>query len=920
MRFLPFLLCILVFRLSYGQEETRNGKKPEIKNGVRIQSIPSLRQFKPNISRNPSPTRSLDGLKFKKKFRDPKIDYGSPGRDQHIQNGNTTIKEKAVIRFSGDGAGFTTVVPADPVLAAGPGHLVQMINGIQGAMVRVMDKSGKELVPQRYLHQLLNQRDYFGYGDPVALYDQFASRFIIAEFGSDSCSGCYPNTLIVGMSSGSDPSGGWNFYKFRSNYLVDYPKFAAWPEILFATTNDYNSAGTEYLGSSVLAIDKMAMANGQSIAAIQGVRLQNPGIYYKFLSLAPVNISGSQVSTNQHEGLFMYFHDDNRTASTSDADSLGLIGFRPDFGNPLGSTIRFIRQLEVSPFKSNICDGTRTCISSAGGKYYDDLSDRLMHKIYYRHFDSHSSIVLNHTVDAVYPSGKPRAAIRWYELRDQGNGWEIHQQSTFSPDADGRFMGTININRAGQIGLAYNLSGPDKYASLYFTGRNPGDSLGILTLEETLVKAGTGYGTFDNRWGDYNDMVTDVIDDSTFWFTGMYGSGNWQTRISALNFPNGNPGLKQKTDLVLKKIISPLSRPCANEIKPAILLLNNGTDTIFSFHIIFDHGREKDSISWTGMLEPSEEIIIDNFIPYPISDGEKGIFAAYTSFPNEQGDDNPGNDSARISWSYAAPVEMSLAEDFEDPSLMNDKWGIDGNWNPVTTNSGKGISMKAGNYLYTDTKLSGLSSPPVIIPEADSIYLVFDMAYPSIPENKVTDTLEIILKDHCGEPIASVFKKWGTALATTGRSPDIYIPGDSMGFQPQATDWKTNPINITSYLQGRNIFQVEFKNGSSGGDNLYLDNINIYPVILPERLKKNGYLVFPNPTGNHIYIRHIKDPEDLVAVELSNMQGQLLYRKSFRKNATRQFQLDLKPYATGVYQLRLVYTGRVITERIIKTR
>lgn len=918
MRIFILFLCILITRLSVGQEATREGKKPEIRNGIRIQSIPSLRRFQPDLTRNPVPTRGLDGLKFKKKFRDQKKDFGSEGRDLHIQK-NTSIKEKAVIRFNGDGAGFTTVVPADPVLAVGPGHLIQLVNGIQGSLVRVMDRTGREIVPQRYLHQLVNRPDYFGYGDPVVLYDQFTARFIIAEFGSDSCSGCYPNTLMVGMSSGSDPAGGWNFYKFSSDNMVDYPKFAAWPDILFATTNDYNSAGTEYLGTSVMAIDKRAMANGSPEVAIRSKRLQSPGIYYKFLSLAPVNISGNRLSGNASEGLFMYFHDDNRTTVGTDKDSLGLIGFQPDFNNQSPGAFRFIKQIEVSPFKSDICQGTRTCIPSAGGKYYDDLSDRLMHKIYYRSFGNHASIVLNHTVDAAYP-GEPRAAIRWYELRNHGNGWEVYQQSTFSPDTDARFMGTININRAGQIGIAYNLSGPGKYASLYFTGRNPGDSLGMLTLEETLIKGGTAYGTFDNRWGDYNDMVTDITDDSTFWFTGMYGSGNWQTRISALNFPNSTGAVKFRADLVLKKINDPISRPCTNEINPSVTIANNGTDTIHSFLLFFDHGNGKDSISWNGSLLPGEEILVKDFSSISLTDGQKGIFSVYTSQPNQQQDDHPNDDSSWVSWQYSIPEEMNLEEDFEDPLRTDIRWGIEGNWSSISGNSSKGYSIRAANYLTYNSSSAGLYSPPIAVPRADSIYLSFDLAYPSIPSNRLTDTLEIILRDYCGEAIASIFKKWGPSLSTTEQPPEIYLPGDSSGFVPRESDWKNILVNITPYLQEKGIFRAEFRNGFSGGDNLYLDNIHIYPVILPERLKKNGYLVFPNPTGNHIYIRHIKDPEDLVAVEISNMQGQLLLRKSFRKNATRQFQLDMKPFSTGVYQLRLVYTDRVITERIIKSR
>ncbi|MBK7433387.1 MAG: DUF11 domain-containing protein [Chitinophagaceae bacterium] len=95
-------------------------------------------------------------------------------------------------------------------------------------------------------------------------------------------------------------------------------------------------------------------------------------------------------------------------------------------------------------------------------------------------------------------------------------------------------MGSININSKGQIALGYNLSSPTKYASIFFTGRNIGDAPNTMSVQEVSARNGTAYGTFGNRWGDYNDMATDIQNDSLFWMTAMYGNAasQWATRIT----------------------------------------------------------------------------------------------------------------------------------------------------------------------------------------------------------------------------------------------------------------------------------------------------------------------------------------------------------------------------------------------------
>jgi hypothetical protein len=163
------------------------------------------------------------------------------------------------------------------------------------------------------------------------------------------------------------------------------------------------------------------------------------------------------------------------------------------------------------------------------------LADRMMYRLQYRNFGSYEAMVTNHTVDV---DGADRAGVRWYELRKSGANWGIYQQGTYSPDSNNRWMGSVAMDKAGNISLGYSVSSSTVYPSIRYTGRLSGDPLGQMTLEEGVLVAGTGSQLHSaSRWGDYSMMAVDPADDCTFWYTQEYyettSELDWQTRIGA---------------------------------------------------------------------------------------------------------------------------------------------------------------------------------------------------------------------------------------------------------------------------------------------------------------------------------------------------------------------------------------------------
>jgi hypothetical protein len=164
----------------------------------------------------------------------------------------------------------------------------------------------------------------------------------------------------------------------------------------------------------------------------------------------------------------------------------------------------------------------------------DAIGDRLMFRSAYRNFGDHESLVGNFTV-----SSGGVAGIRWYELRGVTNGpVTTFQQSTYQPDTDWRWMGSISMDGQGNMAMGFSASSPTIHTQIRYTGRLASDPINQMTLGEAHIKDGNGAQiNTSNRWGDYSDMTVDPVDDSTFWYTQEYydtlSSFNWRTQIAS---------------------------------------------------------------------------------------------------------------------------------------------------------------------------------------------------------------------------------------------------------------------------------------------------------------------------------------------------------------------------------------------------
>ncbi|OQY29767.1 MAG: hypothetical protein B6244_02975 [Candidatus Cloacimonetes bacterium 4572_55] len=513
-RFIRFFLAIfMILWIWYPGVPHAADDPPTVSGPGRWDISPPLRNM-PQIPPRAKEPREIFNYQLPLPYgADNPLQDGDPVR-QSQQGSRDHNSREILLNF--DGIDLSSGAPPDPVGDVGANHYIQMVN----SSFAIWDKQGTLLygpVANRTLWQDFGgQCEFENDGDPIVVYDHLADRWILTQFAIPDDGENEDFYECIAVSQTGDPTGTWYRYGYSfGNVMPDYPKFGIWPDGYYMSANEFYGN----FGAGAIAFDRDAMLNGDPDARM---------VYFSRFSLRgflPADLDGPPPP----EGTPNYF------ARISGSNQIQIWEFDVDWDNPENSTFSLQGSVVTAYFDPGMCFGARDCIPQPDiNDGLDAISDRLMYSLQYRNFGEYQTMVVNHTVDVDFD----HAGVRWYELRNYDQGWEVHQQSTFAPDDQHRWMGSAAMNGSGDIALGYSLSSERTYPSSCITGRQGDDPLNEMTYPELVLAAGGGSQSGSgNRWGDYSMMTVDPIDDETFWYTNEYisrtGSFDWDTRIAA---------------------------------------------------------------------------------------------------------------------------------------------------------------------------------------------------------------------------------------------------------------------------------------------------------------------------------------------------------------------------------------------------
>lgn len=520
MRLISVLLIICIPALSLSAQSISESK-PRVSKCIYFDVSPPLT----DMIKTPPPKADLswkDGivLNHLSRAEQPK-DASAPGADHSVQDYyGVSATDSLLVSFDGNSntQGFA---PPDCDEDVGPNHCFNVVN----CHFSIYDKAGNLLIgPIANSAMFTGLPNNSNNGDAVVLYDEIENRWIFTQFSLPN----YPNGPffeMVAVSQTGDPLGSYYRYQFQFTYMPDYPKLGIWPDGIYMSSNNFGTSGD--VGTGAACFDKVSMYAGNQTAQMVYFSLPSSNEAWAVL---PSDCDGTYPPAGTPD-FFAWLANQH----------IRIYGFHVDWTTPSNSTYTQLVTIPVAAYNGSVPD-----IPQKGTTFkLDPISGRLMFRLPFRNFGTHWAMVCNATVNV-----NGHAGVRWWELRNNTSNpanWTIYQESTYSPDDNGRWMGSIAIDSLNNIALGFSLSGDNKYPSVYYTGRQETDPLSSMSVAESPVIDGGGSQTTliggRPRWGDYSSMSADPAAPGKFWYTQEYyqtsnPSWTWYARVGAFSIGN----------------------------------------------------------------------------------------------------------------------------------------------------------------------------------------------------------------------------------------------------------------------------------------------------------------------------------------------------------------------------------------------
>ena len=163
------------------------------------------------------------------------------------------------------------------------------------------------------------------------------------------------------------------------------------------------------------------------------------------------------------------------------------------------------------------------------------------------------------------------------------------------------------------------------------------------------------------------------------------------------------------------------------------------------------------------------------------------------------------------------------------------------------------------------------------------------------------DKLQILASSDCGNTWTVVDEIVGTNLHTAS----ILWPNNN--FYPSSQDWSSANINLGDY-DGLNDISIGIKGIFGGGNNLYIDDINIQGTLVSTQISdiiNNPVSIYPNPTKNKLFIDNKYEE-----LKIYNIIGELVLQTKMVR------EIDLSNIESGIYLVKISIKDKIITKKI----
>lgn len=261
---------------------------------------------------------------------------------------------------------------------------------------------------------------------------------------------------------------------------------------------------------------------------------------------------------------------------------------------------------------------------------------------------------------------------------------------------------------------------------------------------------------------------------------------------------------------------------------------------------------------------------------------------------------------------------IPFVEDFENLSqLVLPEWEVINFNNNNTFELHVGASLSPGNqcgkinnFGQQENLMNELISKPINMINSGAKTLIFKYAFKKT-SSADNDVLQIFFSNDCGET-------WMLRKNINFINADIQT---SAYTSPIESDWRTEVLNDVFFtgFESEN-FRVKFKFTSGGGNNFFIDDINVTGSnVSVQELNNNpfDFNLYPNPTDNNIQIELLSNIQNSdYQINITDYTGREVYQTSINngdikrtnkeQGLKRTHSINVGSWSSGVYLVEVV--------------
>ena len=269
----------------------------------------------------------------------------------------------------------------------------------------------------------------------------------------------------------------------------------------------------------------------------------------------------------------------------------------------------------------------------------------------------------------------------------------------------------------------------------------------------------------------------------------------------------------------------------------------------------------------------------------------------------------------------AAQFTLPFVEGMENTTTFNNDWTINtqsGNaWQNSTVAAYTGSrALRVNNLGNVANDVTEAISPSFNLASVQNPTLDFKAAYAKKATGSSNDQLIIYSSIDCGASWQIVTIKTASTLSSAPATNSAFTPSGQ-------SQWKTHTATINATLASKSNVRFKFYFKSNGGNNIYIDDINLDGTVGIEETKLvNNLSVYPNPTTESAFVSfnligNVKNLNitlrDVLGKEVTKIiNGQAFAAGKYTLSIDQQKKLQ-----SGLYFIEFNADNKVTVEKLV---